>query len=39
MSHINKIEGIGASHAKKLETEGIKTVEQLLQAGSSPKHR
>ena len=39
MSHINKIEGIGASHTKKLEAEGIKTVEQLLQAGSSPKHR
>ena len=39
MSHINKIEGIGVSHTKKLEAEGIKTAEQLLQAGSSPKHR
>jgi predicted flap endonuclease-1-like 5' DNA nuclease len=39
MSHINKIEGIGTSHTKKLEAEGIKTVEQLLKAGSSPKHR
>jgi predicted flap endonuclease-1-like 5' DNA nuclease len=39
MSHINKIEGIGASHAKKLEAEGIKTAEQLLHAASSPKHR
>jgi predicted flap endonuclease-1-like 5' DNA nuclease len=39
MSHINKIEGIGSSHTKKLETEGITTVEHLLQAGSSPKHR
>jgi len=35
MSHINKIEGIGVSHTKKLEAEGIKTAEQLLQAGSS----
>jgi predicted flap endonuclease-1-like 5' DNA nuclease len=39
MSHINKIEGIGTSHTKKLEGEGITTVEQLLKAGSSPKHR
>jgi predicted flap endonuclease-1-like 5' DNA nuclease len=39
MSHINEIEGIGESHTKKLQTVGIETVEQLLQAGASPKHR
>jgi hypothetical protein len=39
ISHINKIEGFGASDTKKLEAEGIKTAEHSLQAGSSPKHR
>jgi predicted RecB family nuclease len=30
MKHINEIEGIGPSYAEKLESHGIKTVEDLL---------
>jgi nucleotidyltransferase/DNA polymerase involved in DNA repair len=39
MTHINEIEGIGPSHAEKLESHGIKTVEDLLKAGASPNGR
>lgn len=39
MTHINEIEGIGPSHAEKLESHGIKTVEDLLRAGAMPNGR
>lgn len=39
MTHINEIEGIGPLHAEKLESHGIKTVEDLLKAGASPNGR
>lgn len=39
MTHINEIEGIGPSHAEKLESHGIKTVEDLLKAGATPSGR
>jgi predicted flap endonuclease-1-like 5' DNA nuclease len=39
MKHVNEIEGIGEVHAKKLESIGITTVEQLLEAGKTPKGR
>lgn len=39
MKHINEIEGIGEVHAKKLESIGITTVEQLLDAGKTPHGR
>ena len=39
MTRINEIEGIGPSHAEKLESHGIKTVEELLKAGATPKGR
>jgi predicted flap endonuclease-1-like 5' DNA nuclease len=39
MTHINEIEGIGASYSEKLETAGIKTVEGLLQAAATPHGR
>ena len=39
MTHINEVEGIGPSHAEKLEAHGIKTVEDLLKAGASPNGR
>ena len=35
MTHINEIEGIGASHAEKLSAVGISTVEALLEAGAT----
>jgi predicted flap endonuclease-1-like 5' DNA nuclease len=35
MTHINEIEGIGASHAEKLAAAGITTVEGLLEAGAT----
>jgi predicted flap endonuclease-1-like 5' DNA nuclease len=39
MTHINEIEGIGPTHAEKLEFHGIETVEDLLEAGASPNGR
>jgi nucleotidyltransferase/DNA polymerase involved in DNA repair len=39
MKHINEIEGIGPSHAGKLESHGIKTVEDLLKSGATPNGR
>ena len=39
MSHINTIEGIGPSHAKKFAEVGVTTVEHLLKAGATPKGR
>ena len=39
MTKIIDIEGIGASYAEKLEAQGISTVEQLLQEGSTSKGR
>jgi predicted flap endonuclease-1-like 5' DNA nuclease len=39
MKHINEIEGIGPSHAEKLESHGIKTVEDLLKSGATPNGR
>jgi predicted flap endonuclease-1-like 5' DNA nuclease len=33
------IEGVGSAYAKKLEEAGIKSQEDLLQAGSTPKGR
>jgi predicted flap endonuclease-1-like 5' DNA nuclease len=36
---ITKIEGIGKSYAEKLKAMGIKTVEQLLEAGATPAGR
>lgn len=40
MAHkISEIEGIGAAYAEKLETAGIKTVEELLAVCGTPKGR
>ncbi|MBI1334350.1 MAG: DUF4332 domain-containing protein [Armatimonadetes bacterium] len=39
MSNIRDIEGIGDSYAEKLEAAGIKTVETLLEQGSTPAGR
>lgn len=39
MTNIVDIEGIGTAYAEKLEATGITTVEQLLDAGSTPKGR
>jgi nucleotidyltransferase/DNA polymerase involved in DNA repair len=39
MTYINEIEGIGPSHAEKLESHGIKTVEDLVKAGARPNGR
>jgi len=36
---ITKIEGIGKTYAEKLKAMGIKTVEQLLEAGATPSGR
>ena len=33
------IEGVGSAYAKKLEEAGVKSQEDLLQAGSTPKGR
>jgi predicted flap endonuclease-1-like 5' DNA nuclease len=39
MSKIIEIEGVGPEYAKKLGAAGIKTVEALLEAGSTTKKR
>jgi len=39
MYKIAEIEGVGPEFAKKLAGVGIKTVEALLEAGSTPKKR
>ena len=39
MSKIAEIEGIGATYAKKLVDAGIKTTDDLLSAGATPKGR
>ncbi|MEM2882927.1 MAG: DUF4332 domain-containing protein [Candidatus Bathyarchaeia archaeon] len=39
MPKIEEIEGIGAVYAKKLIDLGIKTTDDLLEAGSTPKGR
>lgn len=39
MTNIVKIQGIGPSYAEKLVANGIKTLEKLLEAGSSKKGR
>ena len=39
MTKIDEIEGIGPAYAAKLEGAGVKSVEALLTAGSTPKGR
>jgi predicted flap endonuclease-1-like 5' DNA nuclease len=39
MKKIIDIEGVGEVYGKKLEAAGIKTVEQLLEQGGTPKGR
>ena len=39
MKNIVDIEGVGEVYAKKLTEAGIKSVEQLLEAGANPKGR
>jgi predicted flap endonuclease-1-like 5' DNA nuclease len=39
MTKIIDIEGIGPAYAKKLISDGIKTVEALLKMGATPKGR
>jgi predicted flap endonuclease-1-like 5' DNA nuclease len=39
MTRIIDIEGIGKTHAETFTANGISTVEELLQAGSTPKGR
>jgi predicted flap endonuclease-1-like 5' DNA nuclease len=39
MTRIIDIEGIGKTHAETLTANGISTVEELLEAGSTPKGR
>lgn len=39
MSKIEDIEGIGPTYAKKLEDAGVKTTDDLLEAGATPKGR
>jgi predicted flap endonuclease-1-like 5' DNA nuclease len=39
MTKLAEIEGIGATYAAKLEAAGIASVEQLLEAGSTPNGR
>jgi predicted flap endonuclease-1-like 5' DNA nuclease len=39
MKKIIDIEGVGEVYARKLESDGIKTVEQLLEHGATPKGR
>lgn len=39
MTKLTEIEGIGATYTGKLEAIGISTLEELLEAGSTPKGR
>lgn len=39
MTRIQEVEGIGPTYAAKLAELGIDTVEELLEAGASPKGR
>ena len=39
MPKLSEIEGIGESYAKKLEKAGLKTTEDLLKKGATPKGR
>jgi predicted flap endonuclease-1-like 5' DNA nuclease len=39
MTNLSKIEGIGTSYAAKLNEAGIKTTEELLEQGATPKGR
>jgi predicted flap endonuclease-1-like 5' DNA nuclease len=39
MTNIVDIEGIGPTYAKKLNAAGVKTTDDLLEAGSLPKRR
>ncbi|OSM02313.1 DUF4332 domain-containing protein [Magnetofaba australis] len=39
MTKLVEIEGIGETYSSKLEEVGIKTIEQLLEAGASAKGR
>jgi predicted flap endonuclease-1-like 5' DNA nuclease len=39
MAQIEDIEGIGPTYAKKLVDAGIKTTDDLLAAGATPKGR
>ena len=39
MTKIAEVEGIGPAYVAKLEAAGVKTVEQLLEVGGSPKGR
>jgi predicted flap endonuclease-1-like 5' DNA nuclease len=39
MASLVDIEGIGPAHAETLKKEGLKTTEELLKAGATPKGR
>ncbi|WP_457678339.1 DUF4332 domain-containing protein [Thermovibrio sp.] len=39
MKPVERIEGIGKTYGKKLREMGIKTVEELLEVGSTPQGR
>ena len=39
MAKIEEIEGIGPTYAQKLIEAGIKTTDDLLEAGTTPKER
>ena len=39
MAKLSTVEGIGAAFAKKLEEQGVKNTEALLEKGSTPKGR
>lgn len=39
MSKLSEIQGIGPAYAAKLETAGVKTQAELLEAGATPRGR
>ena len=36
---VEEVEGIGPAHAAKLNAAGVKTTDELLAAGATPKGR